>query len=112
MVEESLGPEASVAEVARRHDVHPNQLHSWRRQARLGILVAGLELGRRSEGGCRFTPMMVAPAGQVAGLTRADAGGGPVIELVLGNGRVLRLPEGVTPARAAALADALEGSGR
>jgi len=36
----------------------------------------------------------------------------PVIEVVLRNGRVLRVPEGVAPARAVALADALEGIGR
>jgi hypothetical protein len=35
-----------------------------------------------------------------------------VIEVVLRNGRVLRLPDGVAPARVAALADMLEGSGR
>ncbi len=37
MVEESLGPGASVAAVARRHDVHPNLLHYWRRQAKRGL---------------------------------------------------------------------------
>ena len=36
----------------------------------------------------------------------------PIIELVLRNGRVLRLPEGVAPARAAALAEALEDGRR
>ena len=36
----------------------------------------------------------------------------PIIELVLHNGRDLRLPEGVTPARAVALAEALEGIAR
>jgi transposase len=35
IVEESLAADASVAEVARRHDIHPNLLHLWRRQARL-----------------------------------------------------------------------------
>jgi transposase len=29
IVEESLAGEASVAEVTRRHDVHPNLLHHW-----------------------------------------------------------------------------------
>src|ERR1700761_7384766 len=39
IVEASLAPGASVAEVARRHDVHPNLLHLWRRQARNLTLV-------------------------------------------------------------------------
>ena len=34
IVEESLAPGALVAVVARRHDVHPNLLHHWRRQAK------------------------------------------------------------------------------
>src|SRR5262245_25352854 len=34
IVEESLAPETSVVEVARQHDIHPNLLHLWRRQAR------------------------------------------------------------------------------
>ncbi len=34
IVDESLQPGASVAAVARRHDVHANLLHHWRRQAR------------------------------------------------------------------------------
>jgi hypothetical protein len=39
-------------------------------------------------------------------------GSDPIIEVVLRNGRVLRLPDGVAPARAIILADALEGTGR
>ena len=35
IVEESLEPGASIAEVARRHDLNANQLFTWRRQ--LGI---------------------------------------------------------------------------
>jgi hypothetical protein len=42
----------------------------------------------------------------------SDDGMWPVIEVVLRNGRVLRLSERAAPARAALLADALEGSGR
>lgn len=38
IVEESLAPAASVIEIARRHDVHPNLLTVWRRQARQGQL--------------------------------------------------------------------------
>jgi transposase len=35
IVEESVEPGAVVREVARRHDVHANLLHHWRRQAKL-----------------------------------------------------------------------------
>jgi hypothetical protein len=34
------------------------------------------------------------------------------LEVVLRNGRMLRVPEGVAPSRAGALADALEGIGQ
>lgn len=37
IVEESLAPEASVVEVARRHDIHPNLLHLWRGRRAQGI---------------------------------------------------------------------------
>jgi transposase len=103
IVEESLAGVASVAGVARQHDVHPNLLHSWRRQARTGTLVSV------AAGGCRFTPVTVAPDGDVIGPTRSGAAAAPAIEVVLRNGRVLRLPVGVSPALAVALADALEG---
>ena len=102
IVEESLAPETSVAEVARRHDVHPNLLHLWRRQARTGALpVAAAETAR-------FVPVAIATGDGAAAVTADGVGLGPVIEVVLRNGRVLRLPEGVAPARAVALADALE----
>ena len=99
IVEESLAAESSVIEIARRHDVHPNQLHAWRRQARLGLLGYGVAAVAQTE--CRFVPIAVAAEGGQVGLPQ-------VIEVVLRNGRLLRLPEGVTPARAVVLADALE----
>ena len=99
IVEESLVAESSVIEIARRHDVHPNQLHAWRRQARLGLLGCGVAAVAQTE--CRFVPLAVAAEGGQVGLPQ-------VIEVVLRNGRLLRLPEGVTPARAVVLADALE----
>jgi transposase len=108
IIEESLAPEARVTEVARRHDVHPNLLHLWRRQARAGALSGVVE------GGPRFLPVSVAAGtgGAAAGVPAGAAGLGPAIEVVLRNGRVLRLPDGVAPARAVALADALEGLAR
>src|SRR6266700_3640355 len=80
MVEESLSGEASVAETARRHDVHPNLLHLWRRQARTGILSVG------GNDGVRFVPVAIATGSGAAVVTASDARLGPVIEVVLRNG--------------------------
>jgi len=109
IVEESLAAEASVAEVARRHDVHANLLHAWRRQARTGMLVRGHDTRMVSAAG--FSPVVV--ASDVPRATRSDASaGGAVIEVVLRNGRLLRVPEDAAPGRVMALADVLEGSHR
>ena len=53
VVEESRRPGAVVTSVARRHDVHPNQLHHWRRQAK-----CRLEGGE----GLKFLPVAVTPS--------------------------------------------------
>jgi transposase len=53
IVEESLVPGAVVTVVARRHDVHPNLLHHWRRQAKRA-LVGGQ--------GLKFLPIAVTPS--------------------------------------------------
>jgi transposase len=111
IVEECLAAETSIVEVARRHGVHPNQLHGWRRQARLGLLGADVAVVTQD---CRFVPIAVAPSENKdckQPKAAVDAAP-PIIELVLRNGLVLRLPENVTPARAAALVEALEGIAR
>jgi transposase len=106
IVEESLACGAGVAAVARRNDVHPNLIHAWRRQARDGTLVSG------GDGGCRFTPVVVKAGDGAVSEVPGGPSTEPVIEVVLRNGRLLRLPAGVAPARAGALADVLEGLGR
>jgi transposase len=103
IVEGSLSAGLSVAEFARRHDVHPNLVHSWRRQARMG------ELSVAPDGAARFVPVAVAAEDSVALPTGNDTRPGSTIEVVLRNGRVLRLLEEVPPQLVRQLADALDG---
>jgi transposase len=53
IVGESLSSDLSVAEFARQRDIHPNLLHSWRRQIKAGELPA-------ADGEARFVPVAVA----------------------------------------------------
>jgi transposase len=65
IVEESLAGDASVADVARRHDIHPNLLHAWRRQARL---AGASPMRRRSDvpaSGVEFAAVALAPAERI-----------------------------------------------
>jgi transposase-like protein len=62
-----------VAAVARRHDVHPNLLHHWRRQAR-----RGLEGGQ----GLKLLPVVVAST------TRSGSQASGSIEIELADARV------------------------
>jgi transposase len=103
IVAESGSSGLSIAEFARRHDVHPNLVHAWRRQVQAG------ELSVAANGEARFVPVSVAGGSSAAGPIADDAGVGTVVEVMLRNGRVLRLSEGVAPRRVALLADALEG---
>ena len=105
IVEESLASGASVAEVARRHDVHPNLVHLWRRQARTGMVSPMPDCATG------FVPVAITGESSVSRPMASDDGIGSVIEVVLRNGRVLRLLEGVAPQRVAQLADALDGCG-
>ena len=102
LVEESLTAGLSVTEFARQRDIHPNLIHAWRRQARIGALSAG-----RSEAKVRFAPVAIVPVATSA--MAREAGDAALIEVVLRNGRVLRLCENVAPGNAARFADALEG---
>lgn len=72
IVEESQAPSASVIEVARRHDVHPNPLTVWRRQARTGAFEPAPAL--RQEDAVQFAAVSVAPE-QPAWTARAGTGG-------------------------------------
>ena len=111
IVAESLADGASVAQVARRRDVHPNLIHAWRRLARAGTLACDLGTDLALTDDCLFSPVVIAP--EAPRPERGDRrASGAVVEVLLRNGRLLRVPEGVAATRVAALADLLEGSGQ
>jgi transposase len=104
IVEESQAPSASVIEVARRHDVHPNLLTVWRRQARTGSLGAGQTA--QQEGAMQFAAVSIAPE-QPAWTARAGTGG--TIEIAFATGVQLRITGAVDPATLTAAVAALSG---
>ena len=106
IVEESLAPCASVIEVARQHDVHPNLLTVWRRQARTGSL--GAVRAPRQESEVQFAAVSVAPEPSA---WAACAGAGGTIEIAFTSGIQLRITGAVDPATLTAAVAALSGGG-
>jgi transposase len=104
IVEESLTADTTVAEVARRHDIHPNLLHLWRRQARSGTVAP---VGRESDASAnevRFTSIAIATE------ERVPASPSGMIEVELANGTRLRITGSVDAATvSAAIAAAVRG---
>ena len=97
VVAESYAPEAVVSAVARRWQIAPQQLSTWRREARAASLAA-----RRGE--AAFVPIVAEP------LAAEVAGSEAIIEVVLA-GAVVRVSPGVDPALLAAVLRAVRGSG-
>ena len=103
---ESLEPGATVAEVARRNDVAPSVLFSWRRQARLPAASTTM------------VPVMVAePVSALYAAvptmkprrTRGPAKERGLIEIDLGGGRRVRVDAGVDAEALARVLDVLSG---
>ena len=82
IVEESLRPGLVVTAVARRHDVHPNLLHHWRRQAKRAAEAGG---------GLKLLPVTVTAA---SGRTAASGS----IEIELGGAVRVRVDAAVDEA--------------
>jgi transposase len=83
IVEETLKPGASVALVARTHDVNANQVFKWRRQYRQGRLEVG--------GVTTLLPVKVSDVVSVVKPTTRRKSGGRkagVIDVDLGHARV------------------------
>ena len=108
-MEESLAPAASVVEVARRHDVHPNLLTVWRRQARAGAFVCGPELAAGRDGEVHFAAVAIAPDQQVLPAPSGSCGS---IEIELASGAQLRITGTVDPTVLQVTLVALKGSRR
>src|ERR1700722_14639551 len=87
LVEESSASGLSVVDFARSNGVPPNLVHAWRRQARTG------ELSVAPDGEARFTPVAVATEDIAALPTSNGDDGGSIVEVVLRNGRLLRLSD-------------------
>jgi transposase len=104
VVEESLTPGTSVIEVARRHDVHPNLLTVWRRQARTGAFGPAPAAGQDDK--VQFAAVSIAPE-QPAWTSRAGTGG--TIEIAFASGVQLRITGAVDPATLTAAVAALSG---
>ncbi len=99
ILSEAMAPGAVVAEVARRNRVSASLIFTWRsRMARQGSGPRFLPVHIDADG----TPASALPGGVVSAAAEQR------VEVVLRGGRVLRLPLDIPPARAAALARALE----
>ena len=96
VVAESDAPGAVVSAVARRWQIAPQQLFTWRREAR----AAGLEASR---GEAAFVPIVAEPP--AAAVAAAEA----IVEVVLG-GAVVRVSPGVDPALLSAVLRAVRAS--
>jgi transposase len=91
-----------VSAISRREGVCTSVLHRWHRRARreAGLPVASAAM--------RLLPVRVAAPETTRPAVPAAPHEAPVLEVVLGNGRVLRVPPGADPAVVAGLAAALE----
>ena len=98
LVAETFRPGVCTADLARRHGLHPQQLYTWRRQARRGELVL------RDEDLPMFATLVA--AAPAAAETAPHSGDDHLLVLELGDVR-LRIGPTVPPERVAALVAAL-----
>jgi transposase len=110
LVEEAMRPGSSVAGVADRRGVSRSLLFEWRRQVREGTMP-GL-VTTEPEVQPTLVPVRVVdnppPRPQASSRPEWRARSGAMIELVLRNGRVLRVAEAIQPEVLGRLAAALD----
>jgi len=115
LVEEVSRPGASVAAVADRHGMSRSLLFEWRRQVREGTMPGVV----RADAAPALVPVRIveeAPPKEASRPPPASRGSAEragksaaVVEVVLRNGRVLRVSETIVPEVLGRLAAALDG---
>lgn len=113
LVEEVARPGASVAGVADRHGLSRSLLFEWRRQVREGTMPGLVRV--EAEVPPALVPVRVveeAPPVSTPSLPRRDcpSRSGTTVEVVLRNGRVMRVAEEIEPEMLARLVAALDGA--
>jgi transposase len=96
IVEESLTAGTTVVEIARRHDIHPNLLHLWRRQARGSTLARVSSAGKASAEEARFASVAIAADARIL------APPSVTIEIELASGTRVRITGSVDAAMVSA----------
>lgn len=96
----------TVAKVARRHDIHANQIYAWRRRYSDNSLDPAL-----SSEATAFIPVTVVP--DVAPALSCDEKTGPsgLMEIVLSSGRLVRVDRHVDAAALRRILTVLEERG-
>jgi transposase len=115
LVEEVSRPGASVAAVADRHGMSRSLLFEWRRQIREGTMPGVV----RAETARVLVPVRIVedappkkaprPPSSSRGSAERAGKSAATVELVLSNGRVLRVSEAIAPEVLGRLAAALDG---
>ena len=99
-IEASLAPGAVVSQVARRHGLSPQQLFTWRREARL-----------KADSETRFVPAVLDEAGKAPAMAEPTPWASePVIEVTI-NGAHVRIWSTAEPALTTAVLRALRSTG-
>ncbi|WP_186374246.1 IS66-like element accessory protein TnpA [Roseomonas gilardii] len=114
LVEEVSRPGASVAAVADRHGMSRSLLFDWRRQAREGTMPGVV----RADAAATLVPVQIVADAPPAPMTSSTSlphrrvarpcKAAATIEVVLANGRVLRVSEAIRPEVLGQLAAALD----
>ena len=114
ILSEALEPGATVSAVADRNGVSRSQVYAWKRLAERGG-IPGFSLNDPQKQ--LFAPVHIeamppasAPATAALATTYEQRRPG-AIEVALPNGRIVRVDEGIEPARLARLVTALDGTG-